>query len=64
MDCISVPPGVMRSFRNVGTEYGHLMAIIGGTENAAVGRPQEVVDRAAASGLKLDDDGKLVDAAE
>lgn len=64
MDCISVPPGVMRSFRNVGSEYGHLMAIIGGTENAAVGRPQDVIDRAAAAGLKLDADGKLVEAAE
>lgn len=64
MDCISVPPGVMRAFRNVGTEYGHLMAIIGGTENAAVGRPQEVVDAAAAAGLKLDSDGQIVEAAE
>lgn len=64
MDCISVPPGVMRAFRNVGSEYGHLMAIIGGTENAAVGRPQDIVDRAAAAGLKLDADGHLVDAAE
>ncbi|MFT5180990.1 MAG: mannose-6-phosphate isomerase-like protein (cupin superfamily) [Alphaproteobacteria bacterium] len=64
MDCISVPPGVMRAFRNVGKEYGHLMAIIGGTENAAVGRPQDVVDAAAAAGLKLDADGHLVEAAE
>lgn len=64
MDCISVPPGVMRAFRNVGTEYGHLMAIIAGTENAAVSRPQDVVDAAAAAGLKLDADGKIVEAAE
>ena len=64
MDCISVPPNVMRSFRNVGSEYGHLMAVIGGTENAAVGRPQDVIDAAAAAGLKLDADGKLVEAAE
>lgn len=64
MDCVSVPPGVMRSFRNVGSGYGHLMAIIGGTENAAVGRPQEVIDRAAAAGLSLDADGKIVEAAE
>lgn len=64
MDCISVPPHVMRSFRNVGSEYGHLMAIIGGTENAAVGRSQDVIDRAAAAGLTLDDEGNLVEAAE
>src|SRR2546428_9970971 len=30
-DTISVPPGVMRGFRNAGTEPGYLMAGVGGT---------------------------------
>lgn len=60
MDCISVPAGVMRSFKNVGDSYGYLLVIIGGTENTTVSRPQDVVDKAAAAGLKLDADGKMV----
>jgi|TARA_A100001037_G_scaffold303407_1_gene337315 mannose-6-phosphate isomerase-like protein (cupin superfamily) len=62
MDCISVPGRVMRSFKNVGDSYGHLLVIIEGTDNAAVDRPQEVIDQAAAVGLKLDADGKMVPA--
>ena len=64
MDCISVPGGVMRSFKNVGDTYGHLLVIIEGTENATVGRPQDVIDQAAAAGFTLDADGKMVNAAE
>lgn len=64
MDCISVPEKVMRSFRNVGDTYGYLLVIIGGTENTTVSRPQDVIDAAAAAGLKLDDDGKMVGAAQ
>lgn len=64
MDCISVPARVMRSFKNVGDTYGYLLVIIGGTENTSVSRPQDVVDQAAAAGLTLDDNGKIVTAAE
>lgn len=64
MDCISVPAGVMRSFKNVGDTYGYLLVIIGGTENTTVSRPQDIIDQAAAAGLKLDADGKIVNAAE
>jgi len=64
MDCISVPEKVMRSFKNVGDAYGYLLVIIGGTENTTVSRPQSVIDAAAAAGLKLDADGKMVPAAE
>ena len=64
MDCISVPAGVMRSFKNVGDEYGYLLVVIGGTENPTVSRPQDVVDQAAAAGMKLDDDGNMVPAPE
>lgn len=60
MDCISVPAKVMRSFKNVGDTYGYLLVIIGGTENSTVSRPQDVIDAAAAAGLALDKDGKMV----
>lgn len=60
MDCISVPAKVMRSFKNVGDTYGHLLVIIGGTKNTTVSRPQDVIDAAATAGLTLDKDGKMV----
>jgi hypothetical protein len=60
MDCILVPAKVMRSFKNVGEIYGHLLVIIGGTENTTVSRPQNVIDAAEAAGLTLDKDGKMV----
>ena len=31
-DCVSVPVGVMRGFRNVGEGHAYLMAILGGTD--------------------------------
>ena len=49
MDCISVPAKVMRSFKNVGDTYGHLLVIIGCTENTTVSRPQDVIDAASAA---------------
>jgi mannose-6-phosphate isomerase-like protein (cupin superfamily) len=64
MDCISVPGGVMRAFRNIGTEYGYLLVIIGGTENATVTRPQHLIDAAKSAGAKLNKAGKLVVAGE
>ena len=60
MDCISVPARVMRSFKNVGDTYSHLLVIISGTENTTVSRPQDIIDQAAADGLKLDADGNMV----
>ncbi|HCP01370.1 MAG TPA: cupin domain-containing protein [Rhodospirillaceae bacterium] len=60
MDCISIPAGVMRSFKNVGDEYGYLLVIIGGTENTAVSRPQNVIDEASVAGMKLDMDGNMI----
>ena len=44
-DTISVPPGVMRGFRNVGTEDAHLMAILGGTDAGRVSWQPEVSRR-------------------
>jgi mannose-6-phosphate isomerase-like protein (cupin superfamily) len=59
-DTISVPPGVMRGFRNTGSEAGYLMAILGGTEAGHVTWAPEVLERARETGLGLDAEGNLV----
>lgn len=62
-DTISVPPGVMRGFRNAGTQAGYLMAILGGTDAGHVAWAPQVLERAKATGLALDAQGNLVTAA-
>ncbi len=59
-DVISVPPGLMRGFRNVGTEDGYLLAILGGTDAGRVTWAQSVLERAKETGLALDEHGNLV----
>jgi mannose-6-phosphate isomerase-like protein (cupin superfamily) len=61
-DTISVPPGVMRGFRNAGTTDGYLLAILGGTDAGHVAWAPEVLARAQQTGLKLDAQGNLVGA--
>ena len=62
MDCISVPPKVMRGFRNIGDDYAHLLVMISGAENSTVTRPKNIVKEAATTGLSLDPEGNLIDA--
>lgn len=59
-DTISVPPGVMRGFRNAGSEAGYLMAILGGTDAGHVTWAPKVLDQAKETGLVLDAAGNLV----
>jgi mannose-6-phosphate isomerase-like protein (cupin superfamily) len=61
-DTISVPPGVMRGFRNAGAEAGHLLAILGGTDAGHVTWAPQVLEQAKATGLALDAEGNLVSA--
>ena len=61
-DTISVPPGVMRGFRNAGTQAGYLIAILGGTDAGHVAWAPQVLERAKETGLKLDAQGNLVTA--
>lgn len=60
-DVISVPPGVMRGFRNVSAERAHLMAILGGSDAGHVDWAKSVLARAAETGLALDAQGNLID---
>ena len=61
-DTISVPPGVMRGFRNAGTQDGYLLAILGGTDAGHVGWAPQVLEAAKQTGLALDAQGNLVTA--
>jgi uncharacterized RmlC-like cupin family protein len=60
-DVVSVPVGVMRGFRNIGDSHAFLMAIIGGTDSGKVGWAKSVLDRAAETGLALDEAGTRVE---
>lgn len=62
-DVISMPPGVMRGFRNDGEETAHLMAILGGSNAGKVTWSKKVLEEARESGLDLDDDGNIIELA-
>ena len=61
-DIINIPTGIFRGFENIGTDYGMVMAILGGDDagGGVVWAPQ-VIEDARAHGLVLGDDGKLYD---
>lgn len=63
-DLISVPPGVMRCFKNVSNEEAVLMAIVGtlpGRSDAGrVVWPEEVIRQAASYGVQRNDSGDLI----
>ena len=63
-DCVSVPVGVMRGFRNVGEGRAYLMAILGGADAGRVRWAKSVLERAAETGLSLDEKGNVVEAAD
>ena len=58
-DVVSVPPGVMRGFRNAGSDDAYLLAILGGTDAGRVAWAPQVLERAQQTGLKLDAEGNL-----
>jgi len=59
-DVVSVPPGVMRGFRNAGDAGGYLLAVLGGTDAGHVAWAPQVLERAKGTGLGLDAQGNLV----
>ena len=61
-DIINIPTGIFRGFENIGTDYGMIMAILGGDDagGGVVWAPQ-VIEDAADHGLVLAETGKLVD---
>jgi uncharacterized RmlC-like cupin family protein len=61
-DVISVPPGVMRGFRNLGTEDSYLLAILGGSDSGHVEWSPNVLETARQHGVQLDQHGNVITA--
>ena len=61
-DIINIPTGIFRGFENIGTDYGMIMAILGGDDagGGVLWAPQ-VIEDARDHGLVLGDNGKLYD---
>lgn len=59
-DLISVPPGVMRCFENIGDKAADLMAILGGTDAGYVTWHPELLRDAKANGWELDAQGNII----
>jgi mannose-6-phosphate isomerase-like protein (cupin superfamily) len=61
-DVINIPTGIFRGFQNIGTDYGMIMAILGGDDagGGVVWAPQ-VIEEAQAHGLILGNNGVLYD---
>lgn len=61
-DIINIPTGIFRGFENIGTDYGMIMAVLGGDEagGGVIWAPQ-VIEDAAEHGLVLGENGRLYD---
>ncbi len=61
-DIINIPTGIFRAFENIGTDYGMIMAILGGNDagGGVIWAPQ-VINDAKDYGLVLGENGKLYD---
>ena len=61
-DIFNIPTGIFRSFENIGTDYGMIMAILGGDDagGGVIWAPQ-VIEDASDHGLVLAETGRLYD---
>jgi len=61
-DIINIPTGIFRGFENIGTDYGMIMAVLGGDDaGGGVTWAPQVIEDAADHGLVLGENGKLYD---
>ena len=61
-DIFNIPTGIFRGFENVGTDYGMIMAILGGDDaGGGVTWAPQVIEEARAHGLVLGSNGVLYD---
>ena len=61
-DIFNIPTGIFRGFENIGTDYGMIMAVLGGDDagGGVIWAPQ-VIEDASAHGLVLGENGNLYD---
>ena len=61
-DIFNIPTGIFRGFENIGTDYGMIMAILGGDDSGGgvIWAPQ-VIEDASKHGLVLSEKGRLYD---
>ena len=61
-DIINIPTGIFRGFENIGSDYGMIMAILGGDDagGGVIWAPQ-VIEDARSHGLVLGENGQLYD---
>lgn len=63
-DLFNIPTGMFRGFENTGSDYGMIMAILGGDDaGGGVVWAPEVIEEASAHGLVLAETGRLYDTA-
>ncbi|MEM1284252.1 MAG: cupin domain-containing protein [Pseudomonadota bacterium] len=61
-DIFNIPTGIFRGFENIGTDYGMIMALLGGDDaGGGVMWAPQVVEEAADHGLVLGENGVLYD---
>ena len=61
-DIFNIPTGIFRGFENVGTDYGMIMAILGGDDaGGGVTWAPQVIEDAADHGLVLGENGVIYD---
>jgi len=61
-DIFNIPTGIFRGFENVGTDYGMIMAILGGDDaGGGVTWAPQVIEEATAHGLILGENGVIYD---
>lgn len=61
-DIINIPTGIFRGFENIGTDYGMIMAVLGGDDaGGGVEWAPQVIEDASKHGLVLGDNSQLYD---
>lgn len=61
-DIINIPTGIFRGFENIGTDYGMIMAVLGGDDaGGGVDWAPQVIEDALNHGLVLGDNSQLYD---
>ena len=60
-DVASIPPNLMRGFRNIGDEEALLLGTIAGTDPGGVHWRDDVLAKASRLGHGLDEDGQIIE---